>query len=832
MAKTATEFLHKLAQRELVPPKIVDSLRRQVADKTKPISPATIARLLVEKGHLTVLQAEGLLGGPLPQANKPPTPSSLPEATPMGLDLGLAPLEQIPAPTGPSISNAAKPADATTALEPLELGLLDLLPLDEPAPATAKVAPKVRPLPAAATNKLPAPKPAAAPLGPSAALTPLPPLDGLEPLASPLTPISQPASHLTAKRRATAAVLLAPGAQPTAAPHAIERRPRAWWWIGGIAGVVLLAVLGALAGLFLSRDKGPNPLELADQEYKAGRYAAAMENYDAFLAESPRDEKAGRARVRRAVAKLLAARGSGDNWPAVLAVANEVLAEIEGEASLADVHSELAPLLTDMATALAKAAEEAPNDAAASLNDARRALILADNGRFVPGALRDWQRLAEAAETLATCERKQQSRQSLERFAASAKAKLANGDFASFVAGQNKLLDNYPELIGDPQLAALASECTLSAAAAVLPLSELPPVQTNERETRSEPLASSGSANVFVARAGGTIWALDAATGKALWRREIASQIDPVPASDDSVLLVDAASEVLCLVRQDGALRWRIALDSPLAGPPLVSAGRVIVTTTAGCIFTLALKSGVVSAGCRLPVPAGTSAAADPAGKLLYQPAAADFLFVLNAADLAGQAAIFVGHAPYSLQVSPLVFPGRLIVAECRPLAGTVLHALTLDETGALAGGHDRRELPREVLTPPIVFGDRLIVLTDAGVISQFQVPAAGDKPLKKLGEMSAASAEPHLTFGLIAGDRLSTAGAGLALFELTAKEDLKPKWSRWDDNWFSSPPQQFGNTIYSVRRAGGTYVAAAVNWADGQPLWETPLAAPQEAAP
>ncbi|HUE69465.1 MAG TPA: hypothetical protein VMP01_01140, partial [Pirellulaceae bacterium] len=390
MAKTAIEFLSELTQRELVPPNIVASLRRQVGDSIKPVSAAAIARLLVEKGHLTAVQAEKLLGAPLAPA-RPPLPSAA-ETKPMESDLGLAPLQEIPAPTGTPAAAPKKPAEATTALEPLDLGLLDLLPLDEkPKPAVAAV-----PKPAAPVKKVPPAKPPAA-----APLTPLSPLDTLEPLASPLTPIPLPAKHPPAERAAApaaaqvrppdpldVAIPLAPPAKP--APAATpQKSSRAVGWIGGIAvGVVALAVVsGGLALLFfVSRQEQPHSFELAEQDYRAGQYAAAAEKYDAFLTADPRHEQAALARVRRGMARMLAAKGSGDNWPAVLPVASEVLAEIDGEEELPEVHAELAPLLTEMAAALAKRADDAAGaDAAARLDEARRALALADNGRYIPG---------------------------------------------------------------------------------------------------------------------------------------------------------------------------------------------------------------------------------------------------------------------------------------------------------------------------------------------------------------------------------------------------------------------------------------------------------------
>ncbi len=836
MTKTAAEFLSELAQRDLAPANVVASLRRQVGEATKPVSALAIARLLVEKGHLTAVQAERLLGAPLTAA-KHPSPAALAETKPMDAELGLAPLADAPAP-----AKATRPAEATTALEPLDLGLLDLVPLDEPQkPVAAKTPAAARP-------------PAKASAG-AAGLSPLTPL---EPIPSPLTPIPQPAMPSSRKKPARPAAassaleeLPRPAAPLSPAiPAAAAARPagssRLLWWIGG--AVVGMMLLGGLAGgivlLMLPRGDVASPFDLAEQDYKTGQYAAAAEKYTSFLQDEPAHPQASLARVRRGMARMLSAKGTENNWPAVLPAAQEALAEIDREPALSEAHAELAPLLTDMtAGLLARAEETSSADAAARLAEVRSALALTDNGRYVPGVLRDWQRLAGIAESLAVLQRRQQVRQALEQFTSSAKKHLAAGAFAKFVADRDKLLGQYAELAGDPQLNDLGAEAAKFAADAAQPLTELPQAQTSDREAPvvavlPPSVTARGPEGTIVARAGEWIWALDAAAGHVLWRRNVGGHIGPLPlAADESqVLLADeSANEVICVDRRTGALRWRVALGASIAGPPLAAAGRIYVTTSAGQIIALDQKTGEAVAGCRLPLPASAGAMADSSGKLLYQSAAADFLFVLSADDLKGQSAVFIGHTPHSIQVPPLVLPGRLIVAECRGLDRTVLHVLMLDDAGSPRGKHDRLELPGHVLTPPVVFGDRLLVLTDSGTIFRFGIPAAGDAPLAKLGETPANSGRLQLSFGLIVGSRLCRADEGLALFDLAATgEGLQCKWLRWEGDSFSSPPQQIGETIFCVRHSPGRgHVAAAVKAADGQPLWETTLAVPaQEAVP
>ncbi len=833
MPKTAADLLSELDQRELVPPQIVASLRRQVAGAARPVSAVSIARLLVEKGHLTAVQAEKLLGVPLPPAK--PAPSSLAETRPMDAELGLAPLQKAAAPVAASAAKPNKPADATTALEPLDLGLLDLMPLDEPAQQAAPARPAAAPQrPAAPLKKLPrARPPAASPLMPLEGLAPLEPLGGLQPLPSPLAPmpeLSAPAPTVTAP--------LAPAAKRASTARKPSSRA---WWIGGIAiGLVTLLGIGlTVALLLLRRDRGPGSLELAEQHYQAGQYAAAAEKYEAFLAAEPGDERAGLARVRRGMARMLAAKGNGDDWPAVLPVASEVLAEIDREQELPQVHGQLAPLLTDMAGALAELAEKASaDDRAIRLEETRLALALADNGRYVPGALRDWQRLAAIGQSLAVLERNEEARQELDPFALSAQKELEAGDLAAFIARRDKFLAEFPQIAGDPQLAAIGADAAKVAALAVQSLTELPQAEAAERKSAAiasvtfihpSDVTAPGPPGIFLARTGGTIWALDTARGTILWRRHVGSHLEPValPDGGGDVLLVDGRQhELLRIDRRSGTLRWRHPLADPIAGPPLVAGDRIVATTTTGRVVALEPATGNAVAGCQLPLPAGSSAAADPQGKLLYQLADSDLLFVLSAEDLKARSAIDFGHQPRSILVPPITLPGRLVVA-ASGIDRAALHVLPLDDAGLPHGKSAAIDLAGLVLTPPLVLGDRLIVPADNGSLRLFKIPAGSGDPLTRFADLPADSAGAVLTFGLVAGSRLCTSGVGLAMFDPAAGEGLTGRWTRFDDESFSSPPQLIGDAILSVRQTSRSWVAAAVKVGDGAPLWETPLAVP-----
>lgn len=891
MAKTAAELLDELARQELVAPHILNSLRQQVGHTAKPISAATIARLLVEKKHLTAVQAERLLGASLSaaapvSAKTAPSAPSLTETKPMLLDeLGLAPLDEPSPATGTPTSETPAPRLD----EPLDLELLDLLPLDDaPAPTAAKspVAKSSGPAKqspasvkrtATPTKKAPAAAPhlppgANAPAG-LTPLEPLPldtlqpldvlsPLDGLSPLDQPPAPLPMPASRpakpalnplapaarvpLPAAAPPIAAAAPALGLAPPARPaQPTGRSSRGMLWLAGTAAglILLLSIGGAAAWLFLPRGNGDQEFKLAEQDYQAQQYAAAAEKYSKLLQAFPRHPQASLARVRRGMARIAAAKGTGENWQAVLPVAREVLSEIDREVELPRVQGQLAPLLTEMADRLVKRAQGAEPDTA-NLQQAREALALAGNGRYIPGELRDWQRLAAVEESLALAERKNSAQQALSQAASAAKTALGKSDLTQAYAEWDKLLATFPELAGDAGFSSLESEFTKVAAASVQPLSKLGKAQTTEHSTpvlasvtlSAAPIATaSGPMGVFLARAGGSVWGLDAATGKVLWRRPVGSGpgIAPVPLAadeDSDVLLVDAEhDELICVKRRTGALAWRFPLESRPAGSPIVIGKKICVTSRSGRVSLLDAQSGNVVAAAQLPTSAAMGAVASPDGRRLYQLADRHLLYILAADNLKCMSAFFLGHQSGSVCIPPQLVAGRVLMAENASVAQSILHAISLDESGLPQAKAQELKLPGLVFTPPIAYPQHLLVLTDRAM-ALLELPASAGEPFKSPAETNAQGNTSLLRFGVATGNRCIAADVGLRRYDLApAGSGPALAWENFGQDLFDSPPQAIGDVILCVRRAPGRrgWIAAAVKSANGAPLWETPLGVP-----
>ena len=98
MPQTAAELLNELQKRALVPAGVLASLQSQVAKAAKPVAPAAIAKLLVEKGHLTATQAQQLLSAPAaaqaPAANSAGSKSAVADLAPLD---DLRPLDDLQA---------------------------------------------------------------------------------------------------------------------------------------------------------------------------------------------------------------------------------------------------------------------------------------------------------------------------------------------------------------------------------------------------------------------------------------------------------------------------------------------------------------------------------------------------------------------------------------------------------------------------------------------------------------------------------------------------------------------------------------------------------------
>lgn len=95
------------------------------------------------------------------------------------------------------------------------------------------------------------------------------------------------------------------------------------------------------------------------------------------------------------------------------------------------------------------------------------------------------------------------------------------------------------------------------------------------------PVVSAG--RVFVADRKGLVEALDAETGKRLWKTDTDALISSGPGVGDELVLAGTSNgELIALNAEDGAIRWRIAVTSEILAIPREHLGVVIVQTVDG----------------------------------------------------------------------------------------------------------------------------------------------------------------------------------------------------------------------------------------------------------
>ena len=413
IAMTADELITNLEQRALLPPDAIVTLRQFVAKSLKIVTPESLVELLIAKRWLSLSQAKQLLK----------QGTAAPASTTIVDDLGLAPLDEPPerrfGSGGTRSAEASRPASApaatatpTVAATPIKLsaGKRDggLASTDTRAPDDLF----------GESNLVDA-------------------LSGLE------------SSVLTAAPRRSII--------PT------------WVWAATAGGWVLLVGIAATA-ILLGRSNGDNEWQLAEKDYSAAADRRAITELGAFLEQFPDHPRAPTAAVYWAVARLRDAVTKA-NWESALAIAREELPRIVDLPDFANARDALAKLLPQVATGLARQAQEA---AKGSLDRRRRqidaallGLTLAKDPRYTPDSQKPWSLLKTTEEEVALLARAVDRETELNRATGEIRSALAAGHVTAAVARRDQLLDGFPELQQDTTVEALDQELAQAEAASL-----------------------------------------------------------------------------------------------------------------------------------------------------------------------------------------------------------------------------------------------------------------------------------------------------------------------------------------------------------------------------
>jgi len=576
-----TQFLAVLEEKDLLPGGLLESLRKQTADARKVISAETVAKGLIEKGHLTpalakrlMAAAEEKIAAPVPAPSGAPrekTPPSKREQEDPGLaplqeeeELGLAPLEeeqakpafghvkeQPPAATPTKEKRERQPAGRPrqpAGQQPKQV----TRPKQKPqAPTAQRPTQPAKQKPAQPPEKTPSAKPvekpsAAQPAAPVGSLideelpplaeeyqgpTGTGPLDGLLSDASLDAAVGSPLAPAVPKKKK--------GLKGLFTRQRKKRDEKANVWdsslllVGGGA-LLVLVILGVILVLTLGRETGNDAWEQADGEYRDGNWRQAIDKYTQFIEKFSSHPRVGEAWVKRGLARLREVTPKGTtNWTAALVKAREVLAEISVKEEFKDQQGDASGMLLTIAEGLAGQAREGADPAL--LGQAEQAVEL--HGNYVAERVWDTERLARLDELMNLARLTVECGEKLEEAIGAMLAAGQQGNTEQAYRIRKDFLKRYAGLAEkdrqrlqlDSRLREAAVDVSRAQRTAVRWVEKKQPADTTPPDMEPEAAVAlagritTGEApdvagHVVYAAAGGAVYGLDATTGNVLWR--------------------------------------------------------------------------------------------------------------------------------------------------------------------------------------------------------------------------------------------------------------------------------------------------------------------------
>ncbi|MCA9223003.1 MAG: PQQ-binding-like beta-propeller repeat protein [Planctomycetales bacterium] len=591
----ASRFVDILEQQGMLEDKVIAGLRKQLQEKGDRVSPDSVAKLLVSKGHLTKFQANKLIeqvGDDPADSVAEAAPAAAdddlglaPESDELGLageedELGLAPAPgeaaKPAAPSKPTSSKPVEPAPAEDDIvemeEAVEMEVIDegpaggLEPLDggglHPFDAGG-----LEPLDGGGLEPLD-----------SGGLQPLDggfggglePLDGgLSPIDGGLMPLDGAGGGYGADSGGLSPIdgggnvaVAGDGGQKTVVKQATaeeaeeirkrlaEKNKSVWdskWLLFGGGLLMLLLLAGAALYFSLTRGGEAERFKAAEDDYRAQAYSAAIKKYEDFVESYPNSDDASLARVRISICKLRIAVDQGSDVATMLKTALEELPKIETETAISEARGELAGLLPDIAEKILARAErlQSTGEKQQMLDMLDQTIKLIENPVYITKNLLDAQpkRIAAIREGRARLEREIGRSNALAESLKEIDTAVGKQDPNEAYAARTALLKRYPELESSDPMREATQKITDTQRDLVRVSTESLAAETSDVANRSEftIVLSSRSGNGAAGLSGrvayvlvdGAVYGLAANDGKVLWRRYVGRDrvIQPQPIS-------------------------------------------------------------------------------------------------------------------------------------------------------------------------------------------------------------------------------------------------------------------------------------------------------------
>ncbi len=628
--------------------------------------------------------------------------------------------------------------------------------------------------------------------------------------------------------------------------------------IYGIAALLLvLLFFGAALYFVLSKGNADETIAQANKAYDQQSYAGAQKSFESFLENfGQANQHSSIARTRLAMCELYQYAQFSDPTRATKE-AERILPAIENEEGLEEERNNLAALLVDVADNIAKAAGEAKETTEKQqlLADLDRQIKLMENPSYVTSTARQAlaTRLLGVSETRARVQRDINRNLRLDESVASMKASLEAKDTKKAYDTRIALLREYPELRNDSRLTELIQSASKIQFELVKTSRELPEVSTEPLATDSVKnivlTSRSGEASpglrdeIVYMRVHGSILAFNAADGKLLWRRYVGMGQDYAPAPVDpsgreGVLLCDSqALEVQRTDGQDGSIRWRAKIGEPFS-LPISQRGDIFLTTTSGKLISLDAESGEPRWVTQIPQPLEESPGVSERPAVLYLTGDHSNLYVLDKRNGKCSESYYIGHGKGTIAVPPLTLQGpdggHVFVFENAGIDFALMHVLKCDaQGGGLAIAQPPFRLEGNVMVPPVmVLGRRLIVLTDRGEISVYDVEqsAKTSEQVSRTAHQVASYDRATSTQMAVGKNQMWVTGTRIGRFELQVSTGRIPRdWVNHEGDAFITAPVLIEDTLIHARVLRGTsgVRVTAADPVSGRAYWQTDVGVP-----
>ncbi len=769
----ASQFLDAAERRGLLSGTTLDRLRQQLSESSRPITPEKLAQLLVEKKLLTMLQAGQILEG---QGE---------EELELLHDEDVGDQDELVLLESEDLKLVASDSAEDLAAEPPQRPSAASAQRSKPSTHAAKKSWEGPP------EDVPAP-------------------DSLSDVLSGER-IEDPAvsgDYAIGMRRGGMWRRLARGLRPRSGTHPVHRWDSKLILLGG-GGLILLVLAGLMLYFLLTRGSGDELYQLAEDDYASQSYLQAIAKYERFLDRFPRHPKATQARVRVGLARMRQKVEASD-WDGALKTCGEEIARIRSEAAFQDARPELAGVLTALYQGLVEDARKRSDitEKKSRLDQAARALQWIDDPEILPTSQRQAVQdgIDRTSDQVQLIRRDVRREESLQTALGAVRQALANQQVAEAYRLRDALLAEFPGLSQNAALGAELRAITLAEQKLIRPCPDAPPANTEEDRPAAarrvvladrQVQAAADTDQVLCLLARGAVYGLSARDGKFLWRRWVGheSQVWPdrvISSTDpDALVLDEQRHELLRLAHATGDLRWRLPLEG-LAVGQVVYPDRVYVASDRGRLWQVQVESGAATC-VEFPQPLATVPAYDAESGQIYQLGQHSSLFVLDANDLSCKGSTYVGHAPGTVSVPPLVVGNALLICENIGPDASRLRAFsrTPNDDGSLPALGEPWRLEGQVHEPATLVGSRVAITTQRGATYVLEVDSAGEPPLRQVASSASTDAESIQVFSVSQGDRLILAGSSLAEVQLqAARGSLVRRWFRDEGSVHLAAPQ------------------------------------------